>query len=120
MVSSRVLYHATPYSNLGSVLCDGLKANNLEGVVYLCETPQECLRFMFVRGVFDVLTVAVTLPDNAVFETFDHNEKFFKCKCYGHAGNIPAEALSGFTRWNLGDCVRRAGVEKEEGVKEDS
>ena len=95
-----VLYHATPLDNLGSILVHGLK-RGIDGVVYGCEDPKDCLKFAYYHGVLDALVVKFKVDDKNVIETFDHNHKFFGCRCFGATVDIPPEALSDYTKYDL-------------------
>ena len=80
-------YHATDYSNLGSILVNGLKPG-CDGVIYLCKRPEDCLKFAYVHGVKNVLMVELDLPSKDVVETFDHSYEFFKCRAYGYPHTV--------------------------------
>lgn len=87
---TKTYYHATEYENLYKCMRDGIKAGP-DGLVYMCEKEEECVRFLFIRGVSHVVTfrIEVEEPDK-VIETFDHNFDFFQCRCFGFLGDIPA------------------------------
>ncbi len=79
----KTYYHATELSNLNSIVCSGLELRNMEKLVYLCEKPEDCLKFALVHGVRgEVLVLTVELDEADVIETFDHSEAFFKCRCW--------------------------------------
>ena len=48
-------YHATPYSNLCGILCNGLKTG-VDKVIYLAETKEAALKFICIR-CFDPIGV---------------------------------------------------------------
>lgn len=77
----RHYYHATDLKNLESIKEKGL-LKNAWGVIFLCERPEDCLKFMGVHLTVNVAVLQVTLDESEVTESFDHNEKFFKCKAY--------------------------------------
>lgn len=96
-------YHATPYENLPSVLCDGLKPGP-DGLVYLCEKPEDCCKFLYVRGCRNILTVRVKVTkrlENTIIETFDHSPDFFKCRAYASTIPVGLDRLDDFRRWNI-------------------
>lgn len=79
------LYHATNYDNFLSILNNGITSGT-DGIVYMCLTPEDAIKFLFIRGVRDILVIEVKVPknlDNTIIETFDHSEEFFKCRCFG-------------------------------------
>lgn len=97
----QIFYHATSIDNLGSILVNGLQPRNIERIVYLCKKPEECLRFAFVQGVKHVLICKVRVDEKNIIETFDHNEQFFKCRCFGSTKPIPCENIIGYTKYEL-------------------
>ena len=87
----RTYYHATDYGNLISILDNGLKASKLDGLVYLAETEEDALRFVVLRGYKKVVTFKVKIykrDEDKIIETFDHSQRFFKCKSFGYMGDI--------------------------------
>ena len=42
----KVYYHATSYENLGSILVDGIKASDIDGVVYMTEKEEDAIKFL--------------------------------------------------------------------------
>lgn len=93
-------YHATPYENLVSILENGIK-KSIDGVVYLTENKDEAARFLLIRGYHDILTIEVLIDSENVEETFDHSEKFFKCKAFGYKDDIKPDELINFYRCKL-------------------
>lgn len=100
----KIFYHATAYENLFDILDNGIEARNIEGIVYLCEKPEDAIKFLAIRGVTDIVTLKVRIYkkdyDN-IIETFDHNHNFFKCRAFGFKGNIPASNVQPHLRYNL-------------------
>lgn len=96
----RTLYHATPLSNLGSICCDGIKPG-IDGIVYFCDSALDSLKFAMVHGVKEVLVCTCKLPAVDVFETFDHSEAFFKCKCYGVNHTVSPGDIVEYTKYVL-------------------
>lgn len=94
-------YHATDYSRLDSIMEKGLLNSNIEGIVYLTKDPKDAIKFPAVHLVTDILVVEVELDENDVQETFDHNERFFRCKAYGYPGNISTDDIVGYSRYQL-------------------
>lgn len=98
----KIYYHATPYENLGSIVCNGIKANNIEGLVYLCEKEEDAIKFLAIRGIRNFCTFKVIIKKpKFLIETFDHNYMFFKCRCFGYQGDIPADWIEPSKKWEL-------------------
>lgn len=96
-------YHATPYENLGDIICNGINAG-IDGLVYMCKQPKEAASFIAIRGIKDILVVEIKVykaMEKNVIETFDHSEAFFKCRAFGYKGNIDTKYLGKFTRYQL-------------------
>ncbi len=91
-------YHATPYENLPSILENGIMPG-FEGIVYLCETATDSLKFVAIRGCQDILVIEVELNEDDVIETFDHSEAFFKCKAFGYQETIQVSQMTKYTRY---------------------
>ena len=99
----KTFYHATNIENLGSILEYGLKAQNMERLVYLPETPEDALRFVALRFYPEMLVVKVKIPkkfEHNIIETFDHNYNFFKCRAFGYQGDIPVTMLSDYMKYS--------------------
>lgn len=45
----KTYYHATSFTNLSEILEKGIECRNTEGIVYMCETAQDCLKFAYAR-----------------------------------------------------------------------
>lgn len=84
---TRSYYHATSYSNLCSILENGIIPSS-EGIVYLADSMLNAQKFVYIRGVRDILVIEVLLEEEFVEEQYDHNEKFFQCKAYGYEDPI--------------------------------
>lgn len=99
----KVLYHATDYNNLIPILEQGLKPG-CDGVVYLAETPEDALKFVYLRGYKSIVTLQVKIhkkDEDKLEETFDHNYNFFKCKAFGYYGNIPPKNIIPLMKYDL-------------------
>lgn len=97
----KTYYHATPFKNLIEILDKGIECRNIEGIVYMCETAQDCLKFAYMRGNTDVLVLKVRVPDKDVIETFDHSEAFFKCRCFASTKPIKLHNIVEYVRYKL-------------------
>lgn len=95
------MYHATSYNNLLNIIDSGLKPG-FEGLVYLTENEDDAVKFLLVRGIKDIVTFEVSIDKNdKVVETFDHSYQFFKCRCFGKVGNIPANKVKPSKRYQF-------------------
>lgn len=97
----KTFYHATPFSNLIEILDKGIECRNIERIVYLCEKPEDCLKFARIHGNTDVLVLKVRVPDKDVIETFDHSEAFFKCRCFASTKPIKLHNIVEYVRYTF-------------------
>ena len=98
----KILYHATDYNNLYNILENGLKANSVDGLVYLAETSEDALKFICLRGYEKIVTFRVKIykkDENKLIETFDHSYNFFKCRSFGYMGDIPPENVEPYMQY---------------------
>lgn len=90
---SKTYYHSTTVDNMINIQKDGEIHTSIEGVVYCCETVDDCLKFAAIRlyGTgHDIVAIKIDVPDDIeVEEIFDHSEAFFQCKCYGLPCPVP-------------------------------
>lgn len=101
MLEGEYLYHATSMTNLVSILDNGL-TKGVDGIVYLADSPENALKFVAIRGVPEILVIRVKkaeLKQEQIIKTFDHSERFFQCRSWGYAGNISADLLDNFTKY---------------------
>jgi hypothetical protein len=102
--AKKTYYHVTELSNLDSIVCNGLELRNMEKLVYLCEKPEDCLKFALVHGMQgEVLVLTVELDEADVIETFDHSEAFFKCRCWGSTKAIPTFKIIEYKKYTIGN-----------------
>lgn len=96
-------YHATTNEKLSKILKEGLRADlNIEGIVYLCERPEDAAKFLLVRGYKDCIVLECELDERELEEQFDHSQSFFKCKCWGLSRNVkPDEFTMEVRRYEL-------------------
>lgn len=99
-MAKKTMYHATRYENLIGILNNGI-ITGVDGIVYLCEEQKDAIKFPFVSLVKDILVVEVELEESELFETFDHNEKFFGCRAYGIARKIEKSEITNYFRYDL-------------------
>ena len=93
-------YHATPAENLDSILENGLVSES--GFIYLTEKFEECIPFIALRGVNEILVVELEVPEENVGESFDHSQKFFQCRAFVYKGSIPLGNLIDFKMVQIG------------------
>ena len=91
-MSKKKFYHATPYDNLWSILCHGIRRGH-DGAVYLAETREAALKFICIRCYEPILVIEVELDEDQVQESFDHSYAFFKEKAFIYLDNITPDQL---------------------------
>lgn len=87
-------------NNLGGILDKGITVG-VDRVVYLCKTPRDALKFMYLRGIKNVLVCEVKVDDRYIKESFDHNEDIFKCKAYAYSKDIKVDEIVNYTKYEL-------------------
>lgn len=100
----RIMYHATARENMFSILESGIQAKNAEGLVYLCEKPEDAIKFLAIRGCKNIVTFKVKIynkDSDKLIETFDHSYRFFKCRAFGFMGDIPAKNVQAHMQYEL-------------------
>lgn len=81
-------YHATSEECAKSIVRDGkIKCNY--GEIFLAETIDDALKFLFFRQLDKVVIFEVELDENKVVESFDHNAAFFGCRAWMTFEDIP-------------------------------
>lgn len=83
----KTYYHATDKKNIDSIISEGIKPG-FDGMVYLCEIPEDACKFMLVHGYHEAAVFEVSLDENDVEESFDHSQAFFGCRAYMYKGII--------------------------------
>ena len=96
---TKTYYHATPFENLNSIVENGIKRSKYDGLVYITEKPEEAARFIAIRLCKEILVCEVQVEEDLVEETFDHNERFFKCRAYGYRGDIEPDAITNYIKY---------------------
>ena len=97
----KMYYHAAPLSSEPNILTHGVEPRNIEHTVYLCTEPEDCLKFAALHGVKEVSVFGVYLDVKEVFETFDHNPYFFKCRCWGIGRTVSPDEIKEVTRYRV-------------------
>ena len=99
----RYMYHATPLDNLGGILSEGIHPGS-DGLVYMCETPEDSLKFLYIRGCRNILVCKIKIykrDECNISETFDHSERFFKCRAFGYMGHIESDKITSYTKYEI-------------------
>lgn len=84
----KTYYHATQAENLESIIKDGLKRNNIEQAIFLCDKPEDAAKFLRVRLCPHFVVIPVQVHERFLEESFDHSEQFFKCKAWMYKKDI--------------------------------
>lgn len=92
----KTMYHATKLDNLDSILSNGLKRNNCEHVIFLCEKPEDAAKFLLVQGIEQFVVIPVFVHEKFLDESFDHSFQFFKCRCWMYHKDIPPRNIDEF------------------------
>ena len=82
-----LLWHATPYSNLTSIVDNGLITSN--GKIFFADKVESAVLFVYMKGEKHIVAFPVDFTEEEVKESFDHNIDFFKCRCFSVTNNIP-------------------------------
>lgn len=85
----KTFYHATLKENLESIINDGLKRNNIEHCIFLCDKPEDAAKFLRVRMCPEFVVIPVRVHERFLEESFDHSSQFFKCNAYMYMKDIP-------------------------------
>lgn len=87
-------YHACTPETWEKIQDSGCVRKSWDGCVYLCTAPEEAARFIALRllGSADKTIIVLefdNLDESKIEEVFDHNESFWKCRCWGYLDDIP-------------------------------
>ena len=82
-----LLWHASPYSNLGSIIKNGLITNL--GYIFFADRLESAALFVYMKGEKHIVVFPVEFTEEEVEESFDHNIDFFECRCFYVTKNIP-------------------------------
>lgn len=81
-------YHAAIPETMRKIVADGVIKRGWDGYVYICEKPEDAVKFVAIRGHDEVAVIEVILPTNKVKESFDHSVQFFQCKAFMYEEDI--------------------------------
>lgn len=114
-------YHATLWENYPSIKAEGLRIDkSLDLRIYLCKTADDCKRFFEIRPhLWDkVITVLkLELDESTVFESTDHDEKYFGCKAYYTEQDVPPERIKSFSNYEYIEERKQIAREIREKLK---
>lgn len=97
-----IVYHATKFENLGSILDNGLLVDKSpDKMIYFADTEIGAASFMAVRLCKDILIIKVDIPESELKESFDHSKKFFKCRAFVYDKDIASNEFEGLSRYQL-------------------
>lgn len=82
-----LLWHATPYSNLKSIVNLGLLTRS--GKIFFADRVDSAVLFVYMKGEKHIVAFPVEFTEEEVKESFDHNLGVFKCRCFSVTKNIP-------------------------------
>lgn len=93
-------YHATDEKGFLGILRSECIKPGIGKTVYLAASQNDAIKFIAPRVPMteDIYVFQIHLPQSKVFETFDHNHKFFGCKSFGYNGTV------GSGRWTA--CIK--------------
>ena len=90
------LFHATPINNFDSIKENGILPHAFYGQVYLCEEPEQCLKF--IKGpsvVFEVDTKQLTI--NKLVFSKDHKKEVYNFDVYAYYKKVFPSALKNWS-----------------------
>ena len=81
-------YHAATPEIMRKIVADGAIKRGWDGYVYICEKPEDAVKFVAIRGHDEVAVIEVILPANKVKDSFDHSVQFFQRKAFMYEEDI--------------------------------
>lgn len=76
-----VLWHATDYQNIASIMEKGIIPNRYNEV-FLADNPASAMMFLAMRGYTHIVALPVEFKPAEVTESFDHSREFYRCRAY--------------------------------------
>lgn len=96
----KTLFHASPLKNFDSIIEIGLRPHELYGQIYLCETVEQCLRF--VKGPCVVVEINPrNLNIKKMVYSKDHNRLVYDFDCFVYYKKILPSGLKGWSLHNI-------------------
>jgi hypothetical protein len=86
-------FHASRLQYKDSILEKGLIAHKIYGDIYLCDTAEDCLKFVAKPCVVFEVDTKKLLPKRWRI-SLDHNKNFYDCEAYCYFGDIPVDAIT--------------------------
>lgn len=102
----KIFYHATSMDNLLSIYESGILVDKTVYGIYLCEKPEDCLKFVYLHRLTNVLMLKCKVDERHVEESFDHSQAFFKCSSYVTDKDIPTKNILEYIRYDLSDIQK--------------
>jgi hypothetical protein len=90
------LFHATPTKNFESIKEKGILPHSFYGQIYLCEDPEQCLRFVKEPCVIFEIDTKLLDIHKLVFSK-DHNRAIFRFDVYAYYKRIFPSALKNWS-----------------------
>lgn len=84
------------------IVADGVIKRGWDGYVYICEKPEDAVKFVAIRGHDEVAVIEVILPANKVKESFDHSVQFFQCKAFMYEEDIKVRPNAEVVEYSFG------------------
>jgi hypothetical protein len=92
-------FHATSMDNVDSINRDGINPHPVYGEIYLCETIEDCLKFVpRPCAIYEVNTK--NLLPKRWRASDDHSYAHYRCDVYCYYGHISPENIKGVTLFN--------------------
>lgn len=94
----RKIYHATPQSNLSSILEHGLKPHEIFGEIYFCEKEKQCQKFIPSPAIiFCIDTTKLDL--DLLYQSADHvKTRMRNFEAFTYYGSISPELCKNWRR----------------------
>lgn len=102
----KTFYHATSMDNLLSIAERGLLVEKTVDGIYLCETAKDCLKFVYLHGLTNMLVLKCKVDEQYVKESFDHSQAFFKCKAWVTDKDIPTKDILEYLQYDLSNTQK--------------
>lgn len=99
------LYHATTQENVSKIIKDwAIKPQGFDKCIFLADNKTSAAMFLAIRGEKEIVVFEVDASklDNSKLErSFDHNEKFFRCKAYMYTDKISLDDVDELYEYHL-------------------
>ena len=99
------LYHATTQESSNKIIKDwAIKPQGFDKCIFLADNKTSAAMFLAIRGEKEIVVFEVdeSKLDNSKLErSFDHNEKFFRCKAYMYTDMISLDDVDELYQYHL-------------------